>query len=75
MKYTDILKELLHSKNCNQLFYNQKLLEVRNPEVRQMFAQFRDDEMRSVVELEQRVDKIDSPPGIISKIFTTKSKY
>ncbi len=75
MKQIDFLRELLHSRTCNQLFYNQNLIELRNPECRQLFAQLRDDEMRAVTELEQRIERISSAAGIISRIFPTKLKY
>ena len=75
MKDVDIVKDLLHYRITNQLYYNEKIIEVRNPEVRQVLTQLRDDEMRAVVELQQKVERFEASPGIISKLFPTKPNY
>jgi rubrerythrin len=75
MKEVDVLKDLLQYRISNELFYNQSLIEVMNPEVRQIFTQMRDDEMRAIVKLQQRIERLEADPGIIAKIFPTKPKY
>jgi len=69
MEEVDILKDLLQYRISNQLFYNEYLVNIRNPEVRQVLTQLRDDEMSGVVELQQRIERLLANPGIIAKIF------
>lgn len=69
MKEVDIFKDLLLYKSSNQVFYNQSLLDIRNPEARQLFIQLREDEMRGIISLEQKINRIEASSGIISKIF------
>ena len=75
MEQVDILKDLLQYKISNQMFYNENLITIRNPEIRQVFTQLRDDEMRSIVKLQQKIERHQSSPGIISKLFPTKPRY
>ncbi|OPZ84794.1 MAG: hypothetical protein BWY74_04097 [Firmicutes bacterium ADurb.Bin419] len=75
MKDVDILKDLLENRISNQELYNHNLLTVRNPELRQMYTQFRDDETRAVVKLQQKIARLEAPTGIISKMFPTKPNY
>ena len=75
MKEIDIYKDLLYFKIMNQTYYNRNIIDVRNPEVRQLFTQLRDDEMRAVVRLQQKIEKLESPSGIIAKIFPSKAKF
>lgn len=75
MKEIDIMKDLLQYRISNQVFYNGKLIEVKNPEVRHVFTQLRDDEMRAVVELQQKVERLEASPGIIAKVFPSKLSY
>ncbi|SKC85498.1 ferritin family protein [Maledivibacter halophilus] len=75
MKEVDILKDILQYKISNQLFYNEKLIHILNPEVRQLFSEMRDDEMRQIEKLQQKIKRLQAKPYIISKIFPTKSKY
>jgi rubrerythrin len=75
MEVVDILKDILQSRISNQIFYNSNLITIRNPEVRQVLTQLRDSEMRAIVKLQQKIDRLQDVSGIISKIFPTKSKY
>lgn len=70
-----MLKDILQSRISNQTFYNESLIKIRNPEVKQVLTQLRDDEMRAVVKLQQKIDRLQNTSGIISKIFPTKPKY
>lgn len=71
----DMLKDLLQYRISNQIFYNENLITIRNPEVRQVFTQLRDDEMRAIVKLQQKIERLQASPGIVSKIFPTKPRY
>lgn len=75
MEPIDILKDLLQYRISNQKFYNDNLITIRNPELRQMFTQLRDDEMRAVVKLQQKIERFQASSGIISKLFPTRPKY
>lgn len=69
MKEVDILKDILEYRVSNQLFYNENLINIRNPGVRQLYTQLRDDEMRAIVKLQQKIEKLEAKPYIVSKIF------
>lgn len=69
MKDIVILKDLLQSKFYMQMLYNQYLLEVRNPILKQLFTELRDDESRAIVLLQQKVESLQSFPGIIAKLI------
>lgn len=71
----DILKDILQSRISNQIFYNESLIKIRNPEVKQVLTQLRDDEMRAIVKLQQKIDRLQNTSGIIAKIFPTRPKY
>ncbi|MFZ5989820.1 MAG: hypothetical protein ACOYWZ_22215 [Bacillota bacterium] len=75
MDQVDMLKDLLQYRISNQIFYNENLITIRNPEVRQVFTQLRDDEMRAIVKLQQKIERLQASPGIVSKIFPTKPRY
>lgn len=75
MKKADILKDILQTRISNQVFYNENLIAHRNPELRQVFTQLRDDEMRGIIRLQKQVQRLDAPPSIISRILPTKPKY
>ncbi|MGE5415352.1 MAG: hypothetical protein ACM3UZ_01040 [Acidobacteriota bacterium] len=75
MKEIDVIKDLLQNRISNQVFYNDNLINIRNPELRQVYTQLRDDEMRSIVKLQQKVQRLEAPTGIISKIFPSKKKF
>jgi hypothetical protein len=75
MKDVDILKDILENRISNQKLYNHNILNVRNPELRQMYTQLRDDETRAVVNLQQKIARFGAPTGIITKIFPTKPTY
>ncbi len=69
MKEADILRDIMYFRTESQLIYNKSIIETRNPEVRQLFTQLRDDETRAVSELQQRVERLETPPTIISKFI------
>ena len=75
MKEVDVMKDILQNRISNQLFYNNSIIDLRNPEIRQLYTQMRDDEMRSIVNLQQKIQRLEAPEGIISIIFPTKPKF
>ncbi|WP_218059048.1 hypothetical protein [Orenia metallireducens] len=75
MKEVDMLKDLLQYRINNQIFYNRNIIDIRNPEVRAVLTQLRDDEMRSIVKLQEKIEKIEAPSGIISKVFPKHSNF
>lgn len=75
MKEVDIFKDVLQSRISNQVIYNNYLIYIRNPEIRQVYSQFRDDETRAIVMLQQKIQKLETPSGIFSKIFSNRSDY
>lgn len=75
MKELDIYRDILQYRISSQTFYNENLIAVRNPEIRQLFVQLRDDEMRAVVKLQQKIDRLEASPGIVSRIFPAKPGY
>ena len=59
----------------NQVSYNENLVNVRNPEVRHVFTQLRDDEMRDIARIQQKIERNKGSSGIIAKIIPKKTKY
>ncbi|PRX33586.1 hypothetical protein BX659_103113 [Orenia metallireducens] len=75
MKEADMLKDILQYRINNQIFYNRNIIDIRNPEVRAVLTQLRDDEMRSIVKLQQKIEKLEAPSGIISKVFPSQPNF
>jgi rubrerythrin len=75
MKDIDIIKDILYYRISNQVFYNENIIDIRNPEARQLFTQMRDDEMRSVSKLQQKIERWESAPFVVSKMFPTLRHY
>lgn len=75
MEDLDILKDILQYRIINQVTYNENLISIRNPEVRSTFTQLRDDEMRDIVKVQQKIERNKGSMGIIAKIIPKKPKY
>lgn len=75
MEDLDILKDILQYRIINQLSYNENLVNVRNPEVRHTFTQLRDDEMRDIIRIQQKIERNKGAAGIIAKIIPRRPKY
>ena len=75
MQNINIVKDILTYRSTSQKYYNEQLIIIRNPEVRQMYIQLRDDEMRAVTKLQQKEKRLDAQTTVIQKIFTIKSTY
>ena len=75
MEKIDALKDVLQNRISNEIFYNENLINITNPEIRAVYNQLRDDEMRSIVKLQQLINRFEHHAGIVSKIFTSNKKY
>ena len=60
MREVDILMDLLSYMETSQVLYNENIIEIRNPEARQLFTLLRDDEMRAVEMLQQKIERFES---------------
>ena len=55
MNTSDQLQDVLADEMDLQSKYNQHLLNITNPEVRQLFTQLRETKMQHVTELQQQI--------------------
>ncbi len=70
-----VIQDILQYRVGNQLLYNENLIRIRNPEVRELFAMLRDDEMRNIIKLQQRLERKRAPKSIITRIIPTRTKF
>ncbi|AEF18074.1 MULTISPECIES: hypothetical protein [Thermoanaerobacterium] len=63
----DIEKDLINQ----QMFYNENLISITNPYVRQIFTQMRDDEMRFITIIQQNIESLKSKPTEPNSIVYT----
>lgn len=63
----DIEKDLINQ----QMFYNENLINITNPYVRQIFTQMRDDEMRFITIIQQNIESLKSKPTEPNSIVYT----
>lgn len=75
MNEADIYRDILQFRVSSQKQYNEDVIAIRNPEVRQLFTQLRDDEMRAVAKLQQRIERLEASPGTVARIFPTRTKF
>lgn len=75
MEDIDMLKDILQYRIINQVSYNENLVNVRNPEVRYVFTQLRDDELRDIIRIQQKIERNKGNSGIIAKIIPNRQKY
>lgn len=55
MNNIDLLQDSMRSEMFLQSLYNKYMMEVNNPEVRQLFTQFRDTKMQYISQLQQEI--------------------
>ncbi|MFT5876110.1 MAG: hypothetical protein ACI8WT_005114 [Clostridium sp.] len=55
MNTIDFLHDSLQNEMMLQAMYNKYMMEVSNPEVRQLFTQLRDEKMKSITQLQQEI--------------------
>lgn len=58
MMNMNMLNDLLHTEMMNQMQYNKYMMDVQNPELRQMFMQMRDGKMQQITQLQQEIQKM-----------------
>lgn len=60
----DMLQDLLKNLVNLQAFYNETVVNIPNPYVRQLFTQMRDDVMRFISLLQIEIESLESKPSI-----------
>jgi len=60
----DMLQDLLKNLVNIQAFYNESVVTITNPYVRQLFTQMRDDVMRFISILQIEIESLESKPSI-----------
>ena len=55
MNNLNMLKDVLHTEMMNQMQYNKYMMDIQNPEIRQMFMQIRDSKMQQITQLQQEI--------------------
>lgn len=55
MNDTSKLNDVLHTEMMNQSMYNKYMMEIQNPELRQMLTQMRDGKMQQITQLQQEI--------------------
>lgn len=55
MNNMDLLHDSLQDEMMLQALYNKYMTEISNPEVRQLFTQFRDTKMQNISQLQQEI--------------------
>ena len=74
MKEVDVLKDLLQTVTNMQIYYNERAINIRNPEARHIFIQMRDDKMRHITNLQYKIERLLSKPSIISRMLPAKTR-
>jgi len=52
------LNDMLHTEMMNQSMYNKYMMEIQNPELRQMLTQLRDGKMQQITQLQQQINNM-----------------
>jgi len=55
MNNIDLLRDALQDEMMLQTMYNKHMIEITNPEVRQIFTQFRDTKLQNLTQLQQEI--------------------
>ena len=55
MNNVDFLHDSLQDEMMLQSMYNKYMMEISNPEVRQLFTQLRDTKMQNITQLQQEI--------------------
>lgn len=76
MNTKDLLYDAMQDKFSSQRFYNDTMLGIINPSVRELFKKFRDEEERHGVVLQREILAIEAKPFPVNKIIgSRKEKY
>lgn len=60
MNNQERMNEILETEMENQMLYNKYMINVTNPEIRQLFMQFRDEHMQHITQIQQELMKLES---------------
>jgi Domain of unknown function (DUF2383). len=55
MMTMSMMNDMLHTEMMNQTQYNKYMMDIQNPEVRQMFMQMRDSKMQQITQLQLEI--------------------
>lgn len=66
MNKLDKLHDVLETEMADQMLYNHYMLQITNPEVRQLFIQFRDEHMQHITQIQQQVQQLMKNPTNLS---------
>ena len=58
MNKHDKLHDILETEISMQMLYNQYMMKITNPEIRQLFSQFRDEHMQHITQIQQQVQQL-----------------
>lgn len=58
MNTLDKLQDSLQDEMMLQSMYNKHMMDITNPEVRQMFTQMRDAKMQNITQLQQKIQQM-----------------
>lgn len=58
MDNLSMLNDVLLTEMMNQSMYNKYMMDIQNPEVRQLFMQMRDGKMQQITQLQQEIGKM-----------------
>ena len=54
----NMMYDLLQTEIMNECMYNRYMMDIQNPEVRQLFMQMRDSKMQQVTQLQQEIKNL-----------------
>jgi rubrerythrin len=74
MNAKDLLFDIMQDKFSSQRFYNDAMLEIINPSVRDLFKRFRDEEEKHGIILQQEILAIESKPFPVNKIMVARQE-
>lgn len=66
----DLIKDLINL----QSFYNESLVNITNPYIRENFTLMRDDAMRYISILQQNIESLESKPNMPNSVIFSKPK-
>lgn len=58
MNTMDKLQDALQDEKMMQSMYNKYMMDITNPEVRQLFTQMRESKMQNVTQLQQEIQQL-----------------
>ncbi|KJS14823.1 MAG: hypothetical protein VR69_16250 [Peptococcaceae bacterium BRH_c4b] len=74
MNIKDLLYDIMQDKLSSQRFYNDSMLGMANPSVRELFKKLRDEEESHGIVLQREILAIESKPFPINKIMVARQE-